>query len=75
MELEYTKLDDKYGNPLYLGSIVTNRKGGIFIIQHDVILGYVLFEVFDRTIEKLFPETARQLFKVSDDYQEAVRLL
>lgn len=75
MEFEYTKFDDMHGTPLYRGSIVTNKNGGVFIINHDEVLGYVLYEVFDRTVEKLFPETALQLVKVSDDYQEAVKLL
>lgn len=75
MEFEYTKCDDMYGTPLYRGSIVTNKAGGVFLIRYDEQLGYVLYEVFDRTIEKLFPETARKLYKVADDYQEAMRLL
>lgn len=66
MEQEYTGFNDVKNNQLYFNSIVRSRIGLFYVIKRDERLGYVIIDMFSGTIEKLTPETARDLYCLSN---------
>lgn len=50
---EYTGLTDSQNNPIMLRSVVNGVCGAVYIVLHDRELGYVIYDIYTKTIEKL----------------------
>lgn len=58
---EYTGHNDKFNEQIYYQSLLQNSRGKVYLVKKDLYLNYVLFGVFDKTIEKLTNEVCQEL--------------
>lgn len=77
MEEEFTGLTDKIGQPIYHKSILRNFFGNVYMVKLDETFFYlyVLYEVFDGTVEVLHAGNASELVVIADTPERAVAVL
>jgi len=75
MEEEYTGYNDTLNRPIHMKSIVRSDQGKVCMVGYDLDLGYVLIDLFDKTVEQLTPYHCAHIFVVSDDIERAALLI
>lgn len=67
LEREYIGMKDVYDYPIYMSTLLHSALGRYFMVVKDEDLGYTLFDVFNRTTERLTPEIAKMLVVIPDE--------
>jgi len=67
MEQEYTGINDRFTNRIYVGSIVRSSRNKFYMIKRDPHLQFVLIDLYSRMIEKLSPEISQSLIVLPDE--------